>query len=198
MLCSEEVATSGPLCRTLSTPASGWCAIYEGTSLDISARSCSALQGYRGAVAPSLPLLKQGLQLFQWYLQWPFVSSDIFRFFMFLKLFGDLAQGVQFIILGPTWEETKVIAFAPQELPCQEHLCGSGGLAAPGLLGSIWWWRGELVSVAIRKRGKQDPNLWTMRRKCYLKCFLGYLQDDTEEQVRINWEEVECTSLDHE
>lgn len=134
MLCSEEVATSGPLCRTLSTPASGWCAIYEGTSLDISARSCSALQGYRGAVAPSLPLLKQGLQLFQWYLQWPFVSSDIFRFFMFLKLFGDLAQGVQFIILGPTWEETKVIAFAPQELPCQEHLCGSAGLAAPGLL----------------------------------------------------------------
>ena len=37
-----------------------------------------------------------------------------------------------------------------------------------------------------------------MRRKCYLKFFLGQLQDDMEEQVGINWEEVECTSLDHE
>ena len=80
----------------------------------------------------------------------PFVSAvyNFLRFFMFLKLFGDLA-GVQFFI-GPTWEERVMIAFAPQELPCQEHLCGSAGLAAPGLLGSIWWWWRELVSVAIR------------------------------------------------
>ena len=47
--------------------------------------------------------------------------------------------------------ERMMIAFAPQELPCQEHLCRSAGLAAPGLLGSVWWWWGEVV---VRRAGE--------------------------------------------
>lgn len=106
----------------------------------------------------------------------PAISIHVSRFYLSLLRQQHNMSGVDW--LCPTWWVGQ-------------------GSPAPDV-GSIWWWRGELVSVAIRKRGKQDPNLWTMRRKCYLKCFLGYLQDDTEEQVRINWEEVECTSLDHE